>query len=172
MYGIGPNLLSALVANNQLIELCAKMHAEGFTIASTAVYDTDLNTLNAFQQGVDFSASGHQVNNFEPNYFVHSLDGTDLSGTAAINDGMSNMTAGQTIICGKEEIITGKAILNIRYNGTLTFDFGSVGNRTLTSDGSEDVVLSDYFFKKSSKLVITAQTNTTISNMVYKTSIC
>ena len=172
MYGLGPSLLSALVANNQLSELCSKMHAEGFTLASTAVYDTDENTLNAFQQGVDFSASGHQVNNFEPNYFIHSLDSTGISGTAAINDGMSNMTAGQTIICGKEEIITGKAILNIRYNGTLAFHFGSVGNRTLTSDGSKDVVLSDYFFKKSSKLVITAQTDATISNMVYKTSIC
>lgn len=173
MYGLGPKLLSTLVANNQLSELCSKMHAEGFTLASTAVYDSDENTLNAFELGVDFSASGHQVNNFEPNYFIHSLDDeTTISGTATINNGIVNMTEGQTIICGNEDKIIGKAILNIRYTGELEFNFGSGGRRTIISEGSKDIVLSDYFYKRNSRLTITAQNASVIHNLVYKASKC
>lgn len=174
MYGIGPALLEQLITDGKLGELAQKMHNEGFTLASTAVYDTDDNVQVAFEHGVDFSASGHQVNPFEPNYEVYDLDNeSQFSGTATITGGQALLTTGQTLTCGKSDVIgLGKAMLVVRYSGTLKFAFGATSPKTYTSDGTKDVVLSNYFFKRNTALTITATADTTINHLVYKTSKC
>ncbi len=174
MYGIGPDLLDALVTNSNLESLCTQMHQEGFTVASTAVYDTEENTQNAFEAGVDFSASGHQVNPFDSADVVYDLnDSSAFSGTGTIGSGIASLANGETIICGDDNSIPlGKGMLTMKFNGSLTVNFGSVGSRTLSSDGIKDVVISDYFFMRKAKMVITANSSTTITNLVYKTKKC
>lgn len=176
MYGLGPALLTALVNNNQLETLATQMHNLGYTIASTAVYDTESNTQNAFEAGVDYSCSGHQVNQFEPNYAVYDInDSTQFGGTSTIENGVATMTINDTITCGTSDVLSlGKGMLTLRFNGTIVVNFGSVGNynRTITSDGSKDIILSDYYFMRNTNLTITANTSTTISKLIYKISKC
>ena len=174
MYGLGPNLLSTLVSNGELGDLCTQMHNEGFTLASTAVYDTEVNTQNAFEAGVDFSASGHQVNPFENADIVYDLnDSSTFSGTGSIENGIASLANGETIICGDDSSIPlGKGMLIIRFNGSLTINFGSIGSRTLSSDGIKDIIISDYFFIRKSKLTISATGSTTIMNLIYKIKKC
>ena len=174
MYGLGPNLLSTLVSNDKLGDLCTQMHNEGFTLASTAVYDTEINTQNAFEAGVDFSASGHQVNPFENADIIYDLnDSANFSGTGAIENGMASLANGETLICGDDNLIPlGKGMLIITFNGALTIDFGSQGSRVLSSDGVKEIIISDYFFKRKIKLTISATDSTTIMNLIYKIKKC
>lgn len=175
MFCLGPDLLAEFISNSQLENLCEQMHAEGFTVSSTAVYDTEENIRYAFAAGVDYSGSGHQVNPFEPNYETYDLDGdsSQFGGTATISNGVATLVTNSTVICGSDTVIPlGKGMLVIRFNGSLTISFGSVGDRTVTSDGSKDIVISDYFYKRKTKLLITANSGTTIDYLSYKTSKC
>lgn len=172
---IGPALLEQLFLDSQLENLCAQMHAEGYQVASTAVYDSEEDTQNAFEAGVDYSGSGHQVNPFEPNYESFDLDGdsSQFGGSATISNGVATLETNNILICGEDTVIAlGKGMLVIRFNGSLRISFGSVGERSITSDGSKNVILSDYFYKRKTKLTIVANSNTTIDYLYYKTSKC
>ena len=174
MYGIGSTLLSTIVANNELDDLCTQMHNEGFTLASTAVYDTEINTQNAFEAGVDFSSSGHQVNPFDFADNIYDLnDSSAFSVTGRIENGIALLENGQTITCSDgNSIPLGKGMLIIKFNGSLTINFGSIGTRTLSSDGTKDIIISDYFFMRKTKLIITATSSSTIVDLVYKIKKC
>ena len=156
------------------MSLIDNMHNEGFLIGWTANYDREENGRKYHKLGMDFSSSENDINPFDANYEVFDSEYNLPSTNGSIIDGVINLTNGQTITCGGETKIIGKAWLSIKFNGTLTISFGSRGNtgRTITSDGSEDIVITDYFFNRASSLNIVASTETTVTKFLYKTSKC
>ncbi len=175
MYGLGPNLAAQLYADDNMNALIESMHQEGFLIGWTANYDTEENGRKYHKLGMDFSSSANDINPFEANYEVFDIDSNNLpTTTGSVSNGIISLANGQTITCGNAAKIIGKGWLSIRFNGTLTFTFGSRGNigRTITSDGSEDIVITDYFFVRGSTLTVTAGAETTVTKFLYKTSKC
>ena len=175
MYGLGPSLAAQLYADDNMNTLIDSMHKEGFLIGWTANYDSEENGRKYHKLGMDFSSSENDINPFEANYEVFDIDSDNLpTTTGSISNGIISLANSQTIICGNAAKIIGKAWLSVKFNGTLTFDFGSSGSsgRTITSDGSEDIVITDYFFMKGSTLTVTAGTETTVTKFLYKISKC
>lgn len=177
MFGMGPKLTSKLIEDGTLATLAHEMHQNRFTLASTAVYDTEENVRKAFECGVDFSSSGHQVNPFSECTEVYDLnDANAYTGTATINNGTATMNAGDTLICGEEnKMPLGKGMLTMRFNGSVKVHFGSyelAERLNISNDGTKDIVISDYFFNKSTKLEITAVSTTTMTECVYKICKC
>ena len=175
MYGLGPSLAAQLYSDDNMDTLVKAMHDEHFLIGWTANYDSEEAGRKYLKLGMDFSSAGHEVNPFDANYEVFDIDSENLpTTTGTISNGVVTLAANNTISCGSSTKIIGKGYLLIRFDGTLTINFGSVGNyeRTITSDGTEDIVISDYFFNRGTSLTITATASTTVTKFLYKTSKC
>ena len=175
--GVGPNLLSALISGNNLDDLVTAFHEKGYLLAATGVYDTEEQVATAIKAGFDLNASGWAVDAFEANIQVYDIQGdtSQFSGTATISDGMATIAANQNLICGDDTTLPlGKGSLEIVFSGTLLVTFGSRPQRTIVSDGTLPVVISDYFFQNKDKLTIENGSNTTVSvtRLVYKVSRC
>ena len=174
--GLGPALLTRLENDNELESLIEQMHNEGFLVGWAEVYAEEAKGREYIRLGMDFSGSGHSVNMFDHNYSITDLDDNNNqpTTTGTIADGVISLASGETVTCGSTDIIgVGKGNLCIRFNGTLSINFGSLGNRaSLVSDGSELLNISDYFFQRNTQLVVIAGANTTITHFVYKTSRC
>lgn len=175
---IGPTALTALKNNNELEDLVAELHAEGFYFGGAAVYQTEKETQEDFiRNGADCLGSGHQVNEFEANLKVVDLDGdaSDFNlGNATISDNVITMAQGDMITFGPtQEISLGKSWLSVKFNGQLTINFGSVTTRSsLTGDGVSETILSDFLLHRNGVVRIIAETATVISGLVYKVSVC
>ena len=175
MCGLGPTLLSEFITNDVLADFVEDMHGSGFLVGATGTYDTEANWRKAQKAGCDFNCSGHDVNPFDANYEVYDTDTDNQPTTTGTNsNGIISLPEGGTITAGSASKIIGKGWLSIRFNGKLTIDFGSQGSngRTIESDGSEDIVISDYFFMRATSLTITAVSTTSVSRFLYKTSKC
>lgn len=179
MCGLGATALSTLKTNQTLDTLIENMHAEGFLVGCTGVYDSEANVRDALKRGMDFNCSGWNVNPFEHNFEIFDInDANELpTTTGTIVDGVVTMAVNDTLTCGSDTAISlGKCCLMIRFDGELTISFGHHENRnvhgTVSSDGSEMLVLTDYVLGKRTKLTITAVASTTITGFVYKTSKC
>lgn len=173
--GIDPKVLAALKDNGTLDGVIKDMHANGYLIGVAATYQTEADVRDAFRRGIDFAAAGNEVNPFTPSYECIDLDGADsnYSTNGVVSDNVLTLASGQTFECGGSEIIAlGKGELSMRFNGSITVQFGSRATRSITSVGNEDVVITDYFFKRATKLIITATSSTTIMRLCYNTSKC
>jgi hypothetical protein len=154
------------------------MHKENFLVAAGGVYSTETRNREYLKMGVDMLSSGHEVNSFGGNNSVYDLesDASDFVTTGTIANGIITLSQGDTLSLGESEIIgLGKVWLNIKYEGNLSFDFGQNGttDRTnITADGKETMSFSDFLMKKTNEIVITANSNTTISKLLYKSSKC
>lgn len=175
MYGapcilsISEQVISDLKKADTLDDFILEAHNNNFLVGAAAVYQSEATTIDCIKRGFDFLGSGHEVNNFVPNYEVYDINLDNLNGI--VQDSILQLTAGQSISCGAKTSIIGKGILAIVFNGTLRIKFGSVGERIVSSDGQE-IILSDYFYMRDTELIIEAVTDTTITNLVYKTSKC
>lgn len=175
MCGVDPNVLATLKANGTLDGVIKDMHANGYLIGVAATYQTEAEVRDAFRRGIDFAAAGNEVNPFTPSYECIDIDGaaTNYSTNGVVRDNVLTLASGQTFECGSNEIIAlGKGELSMRFSGSITVRFGSRATRSITSVGDEDVVITDYFFKRATKLTITATSSTTITRLCYKTSKC
>ena len=179
MCGLGPNLIAALETAGTLEDVIATMHDEGFLIGFAGVYQTEEKSRELFRLGMDFSGTGHDVNPFESNNQIFDLDDANHlpTTTGTISDGVITLASGQGVTCGSTDVVAaGKAYLAIKFNGTLNIDFGSMSTvedrQGVTSDGSDFVVITDFFFQRRGDLRITATANTTITHLVYKTQTC
>ena len=178
MYGIGADLYESLATNNKLEEFITKLHEKGYLIGMAYQSETDARLATSL--GMDFYAATHEVNPFASNYEYFDLDSPDLPITTGNVTGNERnrtieLAAEDTITCGStSKVSVGKGFIEIKFNGSLTFSFGSLGssNRTIISDGSELITISDYFFHRKTQLVITANSNTSVTHFVYKTSKC
>lgn len=175
MCGIDSNVLATLKANGTLDGVIKDMHVNGYLIGVAATYQTEADVRDAFRQGIDFAGAGNEVNPFTPSYECIDIDGaaSNYSTSGVVRDNVLTLANGQTFECGGSEIIAlGKGELSLRFNGSITVQFGSRATRSITSVGDEDVVITDYFFKRATKLTITATSSTTITRLCYKTSKC
>jgi hypothetical protein len=173
---IGPTAIAEFESDGILDDFISTMHANGFLCGFAGVYQTEEETRDLIRRGFDMSGSGHEVNSFDSNYEEFCVDDANHlpTTTGSISNGVITLASGQTITCGSTNVISvGKGNLFIRFNGTLSINFGSIGNRSgLTSDGTQMFNISDYFFGRNTQLSITAGANTTITHFVYKTSRC
>lgn len=174
--GIGPELWRAMEEEHCLDSFIESMHVKDCLVSIAAVYQSEEDVRDAIRKGVDCFAAGHEVNPFEPNYEKYGLDSETNKPftTGRINGCDMNLDKGDVISCGNKEKIIGKGYLKIQFKGDLTICFGSCGsyNRTISSDGSEIIEISDYFFNNQSQLTILANSNTIISFFSYFTSKC
>lgn len=174
--GIGPTLLREMKEEGVIDNFITSMHSKGHLVGIAAVYQTEEDVRDAIRRGVDFFAAGHEVNPFEANYEQYSFrDGYRRPTTTGhITNGIVALSASDSILCGSKERIIGKGYLTIKFKGSVTISFGSRGsiNRSITSDGSELIEISDYFFERQTVLTITANEDTTVSEFTYITSKC
>ena len=147
-------------------------HNKGFLVSVAA----RLNSLrDLFRIGVDACASNYEVNPFEANYDVFDVDTmTGIITNGVVNNKTIILEAGQTVECGRNDIISlGKAYLLMKFNGSINIVFGCSGAvRNVTSDGNNTYFDSDYIMLSNSKIIITADSRTTITMFNYKTSKC
>lgn len=174
MCGIGPNVLSNLTENGELDNFIYAMHEKGYLVGVAAVYQSEAQVRDFFRRGGDFAAAGHEVNPFESNYELFDIDNADnITTTGIITDGVATLIEGQTLSCGSTTAIPlGKGSLTIRFSGTIKVLFGSLATRTITSDGTEYINITDFFLNRKTQLVITANSDVNITSFVYKTSKC
>ena len=172
---LGPTVLSELEQSEDLEDLIAEMHRKGYLIGFAAVYSSEADERKYWKMGFDMSGSGHQVNRFTSNYELFDIDEdiTDFVTNGTYANRVLTLTDGQTIECGStDNIWMGQGALQIRFSGTITVDFGSVGERTVTSDNNEVKIITDYFLSNDTHLTITADGAVTINSLVYMTCKC
>jgi hypothetical protein len=153
--------------------LIAKMHELGMLVS--VAYLTDAQTDYYLERGIDIVSASRQVNVFEPN-----LDNIDINDDPAtfetdgtLSGGVLTLADGESLTYTGSKVSLGKAMLSLRYSGSLVIDFGSAGERPArTSDGAEDVIISNYVLQGMTSLTLTSVGATTVTLMHYKTSKC
>ena len=169
---IGENLYNTLATGGTIDSLFYKMHKSGYLVGMS--YLDSVSTVNAVNRGVDLIAAGYQVNPFNDGT-IYDINGdtSAFSGTGTISGNEADLAIGETIIAGGDDAIPlGKGEIVIKFDGELKFNFGSVGDRILSSDGASYVRISDFFLRRKTKLIITAMSATTITELVYKVKKC
>lgn len=172
--GIGPSLLESLKNNDDLDTLIQWLHDNNYLAAIANVYQTEVEARDAFKSGVDVGGAGHEVNPFSANYENIDLDGSasQFTTTGTISNNVATLANGDTLsFASDDEVSLGKGMLTLRFNGSLSIAFGSVSH-SAESDGSEDIVISDYFLKRATHCTITASSSATITKLLYRTSKC
>lgn len=177
---IGDRVISELEDREELCSFIDEMHNKGFLVGWASVYSTELDSMRYLRMGMDISGSGHEVNGFESNYEYYNIaDINHLPNTTGdIVDGVIELSRLDSVICGSDIIIpVGKGSLTIRFKGTIRLSFGSMGSSgdryELKSDGEEPFVFTDFFFHNHTLLTIESLSeNTTVSHLVYVTTIC
>lgn len=169
--GVGPELYAQLKTGNNLASFVAGMHELGHYVGGA--YLDDATMLEALDYGFDCFASPSYVNGFADADHVFDLDGdaSQFGGTGTITGGEASLSNGQTITCPGVVVPLGKGQLIIKFTGSLAINFGSVGSRTISSDGAKPVVVSDYFLRKNNGLTLTASGAVTIESLTYKTKL-
>ena len=168
---IGPTAKASLENDGMLEEWVADMHQEGFLCAFA--YMGEEGSAELLRLGFDLAASEYQVNNFEPSEVYDINTPTNINCSETISNGSVTLPANGTLSCGYTTAYPlGEGMLRIRFNGTLTFDFGTMGPRTYTSDGTYTLTLSDIFLLRKPQLTIIAMETTLITDFVYQFRIC
>lgn len=171
---LGQVVVDEMISESTLEGFIATMHENGFLVG-TSYYDEETGRMLQ-KMGVDvFTTTKCSINRFEANYEVIDLDGdaAQFTTTGSISGGVATLASSDTLSFGSDDIVPlGKASLTLRFNGSLTINFGSQGSRTIVSDGSEDIMVTDYFFRRETKCIITATAATEITGLVYLTSKC
>ena len=171
--GLGPTAVEYLEDREEMDAFIAKMHELGMLVS--VAYLTDAQTDSYMAKGIDMVGASRQVNVFEPN-----LDDIDINDDPAtfvtdgtLSGGVLTLADGESLTFTGSKVSLGKAMLALRFSGSLVIDFGSVGERAArSSDGKEDVILSDYILQGMTSLSITSDGATTITSLHYKTSKC
>ena len=176
MCGLGPNILSNYLDSNRVDLLISEMHRRHCLVGVTGVYDTEDKIREAMKKGMDFNCSGHEVNPFESNYEHYDIELgiQDFQSAGHHEGGILYLGSGDALSCGTSSpLALGMGQLNLRFKGKLKVEFGSKSGskeREIESDGTETIILSDYFFHRPTLLKITALEETEIKVLVYRTS--
>lgn len=167
--------ISDMTADQKLerIKLC---HENNCFIGAAGVYQSESENLELFDLGVDFLASGWEVEDFN-NGNVASVQSngtfTGFNHTGSVSGGVLTLSNGGTIGISPDNQYIAKGIIKIRFSGTLSFNFGSyIYNETITSDGSKDVILTTAFFRQSPGFQATASGAVSIYDCAYDASAC
>lgn len=162
-------------AKKARIQAC---HQNNCIIGAAGVYQTSAENMKLFDLGIDYLASGWEVEDFTDGNLLSIASGDDFSafthdGTA--QDGTLTLADEGSLSCtpaGGEEYLS-KASLKIRFSGTLLFNFGNyITNESITSDGSKDIILTTAFYKDVPSFSATADGTVSVFGCVYDVSVC
>lgn len=170
--GIGPTLAAQLIADDKLDSFLLSMHQAGYLVGHGYTDEETARVL--FAAGMDFAAADFEVNPFKGDH-IFDLNGSasDFTTSGTIADGVATLASTETLSCGSSNPVTiGRCSLSIRFNGSLTIRFGSQGDRAITSDGTEQIVITDHLYKMVPELQISATASTIITDLVYKYDAC
>lgn len=155
------------------IQLC---HENSSIIGAAGVYQSAKENAELFDMGLDFLASGWEVEDFgEGNIVSLRSNGTFTGFThnGSVSGGALTLTNGKTMSVTPESEYLAKGCIKIRYTGTLLFTFGDyISNVSITSDGTKDLILTTAFFRQAPGFSVTASGTVTIYECVYDASAC
>lgn len=155
------------------IQLC---HENNCIIGAAGVYQTAAENLALFDLGLDYLASGWEVEDFgDGNLASLKSNGTFTGFThnGTVSGGVLALADGEAVSAAQASQYLAKGCLKIRFSGTLVFDFGTyIDDESITSDGSKDVILSTAFFKQAPGFSATADGAVSIYEIVYDASAC
>ena len=154
-------------------------HQNNSIIGAAGVYQTASQNMELFKLGIDYLASGWEVEDFTDGNLASVISGSDFS--AFTHDGTAS--AGTLSLADEGElsftpasgadVYLAKASLKIRFSGTLVFNFGEyIDDESITSDGSEDIILTTAFYKDNPGFSVTADGAVSVFDCVYDVSAC
>lgn len=143
-------------------------------IGAAGVYQTSAENMALFDMGVDYLASGWEVEDFTDGNLLSIGAFSDFTHTGTVSGGVLSLTNGGTIQPPQvPNCYLSKGALRIRFSGTLVFNFGDyITNESVESDGAKDVLFTTAFYKATPTFTATANGNVTIYECVYDASVC
>ena len=174
-YVAGINVISDVYANyteDDWKTLVGKLHAKGYKV-SYAYASESLSQLLT-RCGFDYNNSSRQVNDFDYGNIVNICDTPTFSGfntTGTINSGVMILAVNDTVALADNvsSVFLGMCCMNIRFAGTLQIKCGEI-NTSYTSDGKEIVFISSFCEESAPDMLITANANTVIYSLSFKSS--
>lgn len=155
------------------IEACRKNNC---IIGAAGVYQTSAQNMALFDLGIDYLASGWEVEDFANGNLLSISNFSDFTHTGTVSDGVLSLVDEGTIEAVPADganFYLSKASLKIRFNGTLVFNFGDyITNESITSDGSKDIVLTTAFYKGNPAFNAEADGDVVIHSCAYNASVC
>ena len=145
-------------------------------IGAAGVYQTAAENMALLEMGVDYLASGWEVEEFTDGNLLAISNFADYTHTGTVSGGALSLADEgyiQSTPASGASFYLSKAALKIRFNGTLVFDFGDhITNESITSDGARDVVLTTAFYKSNPAFKATADGAVTVYGCTYDVSVC
>lgn len=145
-------------------------------IGAAGVYQSAAENMQLLEMGVDYLASGWEVEEFSNGNLLSISNFSDFTHTGTESGGKLTLSNGgyiEAVPASGTEFYLSKAAVKIRFSGTLSFDFGEyITNESITSDGTKDVVLTTAFFKDNPSFKATAAGNVTVYGCVFDASVC
>jgi hypothetical protein len=178
LYGLHVN--NSIWSNSSdMKDLVNAMHERGVLLGMAGCYQTEVQNQNRWKSGVDYSASGWEVNEFSSGNICNLFADTDFSdfitnGTLG-GDKVLSLAAGETITITnpvQSALFLSKAILHIRYSGTLHINMGDYIDEDFTEDGTSVASYSTYFMEAIPTFTISAVSATSIYSIDFKASEC
>lgn len=173
------NFTTAEISNLTDVQKAARIQScreNNCIIGAAGVYQTAAQNMALLEMGVDYLASGWEVENFTNGNLLSINNFSDFTHTGTISGGvlaLSDEGYIQSIPSSGADFYLSKAALKIRFSGTLNFDFGDyITNESITSDGSKDVVLTTAFYKDNPAFKATADGAVNVYSCIYDASIC
>lgn len=155
------------------IQLC---HENNCIIGAAGVYQTAAENMALFDLGLDYLASGWEVEDFgEGNLASLKSNGTFTGFThnGTVSGGVLALANGEAVSAAQASQYLAKGCLKIRFSGTLVFDFGTyIDSESITSDGTKDVIMSTAFFRQAPGFTATASGAVSIYEICYDASAC
>lgn len=155
------------------IQLC---HENNCIIGAAGVYQSEAENMALFDLGLDYLASGWEVEDFgDGNLASLKSNGTFTGFThnGTVSGGGLALANGEAVSAAQASQYLAKGCLKIRFSGTLVFNFGTyIDDESITSDGSKDVILTTAFFRQAPGFSATADGAVSIYEIVYDASAC
>lgn len=173
------NFTTAEIANltdSQKAERIQACRENRCLIGAAGVYQTAAQNAALIDMGVDYLASGWEVEFFTNGNLLSISNFDEFTHTGSVSGGVLSIPDEGTIEATPADgadFYLSKAAIKIRFSGTLVFDFGDhITSESITSDGSKDVVLTTAFYKGNPAFKATADGAVNVYSCIYDASIC
>jgi hypothetical protein len=162
------------LTDTQIKNIAEACHAEGYLVGFAASYVTAPIAQKLFALGLDYAASGHELNPTESKLDTYlpcyiSFEGLITTGT--ISDNNLVLAQNDTIELSDtlENSFLKAAYLELTFIGDINISFGShISDVNFTAPTETKLVLSTCDFVTALNFTITANTETTIKELVFK----
>lgn len=163
----------------QLTELAEICHKHGSLIGFAGVYQTPQMNIHLLDLGFDFFSSGWEVELFCGGNLAAARSYNtfaDFETNGTVSSGVLSLANGKYMGCYPDNGATkyiAKGCLRIRFSGTLKITLGTyIYEKSFTSDGSKDLVLSSAFYKQIPGFTATASGAVTVYECAYDADVC